>query len=163
MLHTSISAYANRNGTLTRLVASFPLLFTTSGNAVCSKFGKVQETLWIFKVARWTRDRWSKIKKSPTVSNGIGASSFEIWTANLAQLLTVGTLTNSRSFIFGDSNWKFCEVGYRIGPPKTRHSDADIYDLGFLSFLMLYFLVKKIKTCWVYNTVFANWGKYEVS
>ena len=74
------------------------------------------ERLWIFKVVRWTCDRWPKINKSPTVSNGVGASSFEIWTANLAQSLTVGTLTDSQSFIFGDSNWKFCKVSYPIGP-----------------------------------------------
>ena len=114
MLHTSISAYANRNGILVRLVASFPPLFTTSGDVVGSKFGEVWETLRIFKVARWTHDRWPKINKSPTVSNGLGASSFEIWTANLAQSLTVGTLTNSRSFIFGDSKWTFCKIGYPI-------------------------------------------------
>ena len=65
------------------------------------------ETLWIFKVARWTYDRCTKINKSPTISNGIRSSSFEIWTANLAQSLTLDTLTNPRSFIFGDSNWKF--------------------------------------------------------
>ena len=46
------------------------------------------------------------------------ASSFEIWTANLAQLLPVGTLTNSQSFIFGDSNWKFCKISYPVGTLK---------------------------------------------
>ena len=103
------------------------------------------ERLWIFKVARWTLNKCMKIKKSPTVSNGIGASSFEIWTANLAQSLTMGTLTNSWSFIFGNSNWKFCSRLPRR-PPKTRHSDADISDLGFFIFhLCFYFLVKKIK------------------
>ena len=115
MLHTSILAYANRNGILLRLVASFLVLFTTSSDVLCPKFGGVWEMLWIFKVARWTRDRCTKINKSPTVSNGVRASSFEIRTANLAQLLTMGTLTNSRSFIFGDSNWKFCKVGYPVG------------------------------------------------
>ena len=89
-------------------------------NVVCLKFGEVWETPWIFKVARWMSDRWPKINKSPTVSNGVGASFFEIWTANLAQLLTVGTLTNSRSFILGNSNWKFCKVGYPVGPPKPN-------------------------------------------
>ena len=76
--------------------------------------------LWIFKVARWTHDRCMKINKSPTVSKGIRASSFEIWTANLAQLLTAGTLTNSWSFVFGDSNWKFCKVSYPVGTPKPN-------------------------------------------
>ena len=106
-LHASILAYANRNWILARLVASFPLLITTSGDVVCLKFSEVWETMWIFQVVRWTRDIWPKINKSPTISNGIGASSFEIWTANLAQSLTLGTLTNSPSFIFGDSNWIF--------------------------------------------------------
>ena len=146
-----------------RLVASFPLLFTTSGDVHCSKFDGVWEMLRIFKVARWTRNRCRKINTSPTVSNGIRASSFEIWTANLAQLLTMGTLTNSQSFIFGDSNWKFCKVGYPVGTPKP-----DIQMQTFLTwdfcFLYFYFWVKKIKTCWIHkNTVFANWEKYEVS
>ena len=80
--------------------------------------------------------------QSATVSNGVGASSFEIWTANLAQLLTVGTLTNSWSFIFGDSNWKFCsQLPHRH--PKTWHSDADISDLGYIYFFMLLFLNEK--------------------
>ena len=40
-INTSILAYANRNRILTKLVASFPLLFTTSSNVVCSKFSGV--------------------------------------------------------------------------------------------------------------------------
>ena len=108
------------------------------------------ERLWIFKVVRWTCNRCTKINKSPTASNGIRASSFEIWTANLAQSLTVGTLTNSRSFIFGVSSWKLCEVGYPVGTPKP--------DIQMQIFLILDWLifscVKKIKTCWVYkNTI----------
>ena len=63
--------------------------------------------LWIFKVAKWTRNKCTKINKSLTVSNGIRASSFEIWAAYLVQSLTVGTLTKSRSFI--------CKVGYPVG------------------------------------------------
>ena len=47
-LHTGIPAYTNRNRILARLVASFPLLFTTSGNVLCSKFGGVWEMLWFF-------------------------------------------------------------------------------------------------------------------
>ena len=159
-IHTSISADANRNGTLARLVASFSLLFTTSSNILCSKFSWVWETLWIFKVVRWTCNRCTKINKSPTVSNGVGASSFVIWTANLAQLLTMGTLTNSQSFIFGDSNWKFCKVGYPAGTQKFR---CRLFWLGIF-FFMLLFLSEKIKTCWIYkNTIFANWEKYKVS
>ena len=160
MIHTSILAYANRNRILTRLVASFPLLFTTSGNVFCSKISGVWETLWIFKVARWTHDRCTKINKTSTVSNGIGASSFEIWTANLAQLLTVSTLKNSRSFIFGDSNWKFCKVSYPTGTQKP-----DIQMQTFLTwnmFLCFYFLVKRIKACWIYiytSTLYSQTGK----
>ena len=117
-IHSSILAYANRNRVLARLAASLPLLFTTSTNVLCSKFSGIWETLWIFKVASWTCDRCTKINKSPTVSSGVRASSFEIWTANLVLLLIVGTLTNSGSFIFGDSNWKVCS---RFMHPKTWH------------------------------------------
>ena len=96
--------------------------------------------LWIFKVARWTHDGCTKINKCPT---GVRASSCKIWTANLAQSLTVGTLTNSQSLIFGDSKWKFCcRLPHRH--PKTWHSDADISDLGFFIYLfMLLFLSEK--------------------
>ena len=63
---------------------------------------------------------WVQVRQSCFTSNGLERwirnvrshsfppSSFRIWTAYFAQLLTQGTLTNSRSFIFGDSNWKFC-------------------------------------------------------
>ena len=138
-------------------MASFPLLFTTSGDVVCLKFGEVWETLWIFKVARWTRDRWLKINKSPTFSNGVGASSFDIWTANLSPSLTVGTLTNSWSYIFGNSNWKFCHGDNRRRPPKSWHSDADISDLGFF-FLCFYFLVKH-KPVGYTRTLYSQTGK----
>ena len=165
MIQTSISAYANRNGILTRLVASFPLLFTTSSNVLCSKFSWVWEMLWIFKVARWTRDRCMKINKSPTVSNGVGASSFEIWTANLAQSLTMGTLTNSRSFIFGVSNWKFCRVDYPVGTPKPDIQMRIFLTWGFKKTFLFSFLCEKIiKICWIYKyIVFANWEKHKVS
>ena len=143
MLHTSTSVYANRNGILTRLIASFPLLFTTSGDVICSQFSEVWETLWIFKVARWTSDRWPKINKSLTFSNGAGASSFDIWTANLAQSLTVGTLTNARSFIFGNSNWKFCKVSYPIGPQNPNIQMRTFLTWDFFSFLCFSFLLKK--------------------
>ena len=91
-----------------------------------------------FKTARWTCDRCPKINKSPTVSNGVRPSSFEIWTANLVQLLTMSTLTNSKSFIFGDSNWKFCEVGYPIGTqkPNIQINIFQIWDYYFILFLV---------------------------
>ena len=119
-----------------RLVASFPLLFTTSGDVLCSKFGGVWETLWIFKVARLTHDRCTKINKSPTVSNGVRASSFEIWTANLAQSLTVGTLTNLQSFIFGDSH--FCKVGYPIGTQKPNIQIQTFLTWDYYFFMLLF-------------------------
>ena len=129
-----------------RLVASFALLFTTSGDVLCSKFGGVWETLWIFKAARWTHDRCTKINKRPTITNGVGASSFEIWTENLAQLLTVNTLTNSWSFICGDSHGKFCSL-LPCRHPKTWHSDADISDLGLFlkQILCFYFQILEWK------------------
>ena len=164
-IHTSIPVYANRNGILARLVAWFPVLFTTYGDVLCSKFGGVWETLWIFKGVRWTHDRYMKINKSPTDSdsNAVGASSFEIWTANLAQSLTVGTLTNSRSFIFGDSNWKFCSrLPHRH--PKTWHSDADISDLGFFHVFIFESKKKSKPVGYIQEHCICKLGKlYEVS
>ena len=134
--------------------ASFPLLFTTSGDVVCSKFGEVWGTLWIFRVARWT-----KINKSPTVSNGVGALSFKIWTANLAQSLTVGTLTNSRSFMFGHSNWKFCKVGYPIGSPKPNIQMQTFLTWDFFFFMLLFFSGKKSNPVGYTRTLFSQTGK----
>ena len=114
------------------------------------------EKHWIFKVARWTRNRWLKINESLTVSNGIRASSFEIWTANLTQLLTKLTELHL---------WRFkLEIVQSVGPPKPNSQMWTFLTWDFFSFLCFYFLVKKIKTCWVYkNTVFAKWEKYKVS
>ena len=109
-----IPAYANRNRILEKLVASFHRLFTTSSDVLCSKFGGVWETLWVFKAARCTHDRCMKINKSPTVSYGVGTSFFKIWTANLAQLLTLGTLTNSQSLSLEIQTGYFA-VGYPVG------------------------------------------------
>ena len=67
----------------------------------------------------------------------LAASFFEIWTTYLAQSLTLGTLTNSQSFIFGDSNWKFCSQS-PCRHPKTWHSDADISDLGIILFTLFF-------------------------
>ena len=119
--------------------------------------------LWIFKAVRWMRNRWLKINKSPTFSNGVRTSSFDIWTANLSLSLTMGTLTNSQSFFIGNSNWKFCSVGYPVAPPPppppTWHSDADISDFGFLSFLCFYFLVKKSKPTKYTRTLYSQTGE----
>ena len=160
MLRTSISDYANRNGILTRLVSPcfcYCLLLPEMSFVQSSvEFERQCE----FSKLRDERTTMPKINKSPTVSNGISALSFEIWTANLAQLLTVGTLTNPQSFIFGDSNWQFCKVGYPVGTQKP-----DIQMRTFLTWdFFKDFWVKKIKTCWIYkHTVFAYWEKYEVS
>ena len=85
-------------------------------------------------MVRWTHNRCTERNKSPTVSNGIGTSSFEILTANLA-------VAYSRSFIFGDSNWKFCKVGYPVGTLKPDIQMRSFFDLGF--FFMLLFLSEK--------------------
>ena len=132
-------------------------MFTTSGNVLCLKFSGVWETLWIFKVVRWTCDRWPKINKIPAVSNGVGASSFEIWTANLARLLTVGTLTNSWSFIFGDSNWKFCKVGYPVGPINLTFRCGHFW-LG-ISFFMLLFFSEKNQNLLDIQELYSQTGK----
>ena len=121
-----------------RLPTSFPLLFTTSGEVFCLKFGGVSEMLWIFKVARWTHERCMKINKCPTVSNGFVALSFEIWTATWAHLFTMGTLTNSWSLELETlQSWLPCRH------PKTWQSDAKISDLENFFFFMLSFLSEK--------------------
>ena len=88
-----------------------------------------------------------KNKQKPycySVSNGIQTSSFEIWTANLAQSPTIGTLTNSWSVIFGNSNWKSLQNWLPRRHPGTQHSDALISVWGFfLIFFMLLFVSEK--------------------
>ena len=134
MLHTCISASANRNRILLRHVASFPLFFTTSGDVFCSKSSGVCETLWIFKVARCTRYMHENKQNS------------FCWQWCQAQ-----------SFILSDLNCKFGSVAYRghpnkltelhlwrfkleilqsqlpHRPPKAWHSDVDISDWGFFN------------------------------
>ena len=77
----------------------------------------------------------------------------------------MGNLTNSWSFIFGDSNWKFCKVGYPVGTQKP-----DIQMWTFLAWDLkkkkkkcFYFWVKKSKPVGYTRTLFTSWGKYEVS
>ena len=59
-----------------------------------------------------------------------------------AQSLTLGTLTNSQSFI-GDSNPKFCEVCYPVGTlkPDIQMWTFLIWDFYFL--MLLLFLSEK--------------------
>ena len=155
------------NRILARLVALLLLLFTTSSDVLCLKLGGVWETLWIFKVARWTHNRCMKINKSPTVSNATGALSFMIWTANLAQLLTLGTLTNPQSFISGDSNWKFCELSYPVGTLKPNiqmHTFLIwiifVFCIFGLFFVCFYFWVKnKSKPVRYTRTMYSQTGK----
>ena len=74
--------------------------------------------------------------------------------------LTMATLTNSQSFIFGNSNWKFCKVSYPVGTQKHDIQMRTFLTWGLLFFVLLFFS-EKIKACWIYkNTVFAKWGKY---
>ena len=62
-----------------------------------------------------------------------------IRTANLAQLLTLGTLTNSQSFISGDSNWKFYKLSYPVGTlkPNIQMQTFRIWDFFFLILIVL--------------------------
>ena len=96
---------------------------------------EVWETLWIFKVARWTHNRWPKINKSPTVSNGLGASSFEIWTANLAVAYRghPNKLVELRL-------WRF-----KLYAPKNPTFRCGHFWLGISFFNALIFLWKKSK------------------
>ena len=98
--------------------------------------------LWIFKVARWTHDRCTKINKSPTVSNGVGASSFEILTAKFGSVAYCGHPNKLMELHL----WRFKpEILQNCLPRRhriTRHSDADISDLGFLFFMLLFFSEK---------------------
>ena len=114
--------------------------------------------LWIFKFARWTRDRCTKINKSLTVSNGVRASSFEIWTANLVRSLTVGTLTNSRSFIFGVSNWKFCSR-LPVGTPKPDIQMRIFLTWDFYFFYAFIFAWKNPKPVGYTRTLYLQTGK----
>ena len=80
--------------TTSRLVALFQLLFTTSSDVLRLKFGGVWEMLWIFKVARWTQDRCTKISKKPYC-----------WQWH-------------QSFILWDFNCKYGSAAYRWQPNK---------------------------------------------
>ena len=103
------------------------------------------------------------MNKSPTVCNDVEASSFEIWTANMAQSLTVGTLTNSWSFIFGDSNWKFCKVGYLIGPQNLTFRCRHFW-LGIIIFYDFIFEWKKSKPVGYTSILYLQMGgKYQVN
>ena len=99
-LHTGIPAYAFKNGILkngilTRLVASFLLFCTTSSNVLCSKFCQIWETLSIFKVAGWTHNRCTIIKKTLLLAM---ASELLLW----------------------DLNCRFCSVAYPWHPNKLK-------------------------------------------
>ena len=86
------------------LVSANVLLYATSGDVLCSKFGGVWEMLWIFKVARWTHNWCTKINKSPTVSNDIGQGSYR-------KILSKFT-TFSQSFATwrGKATWRYATL-----------------------------------------------------
>ena len=136
MLHTSISAYANRNRILARLVASFPLLFTTSSNVFCSKFGGVCETLWIFKFVRWTHDRCTKINKSPTEQ---WFWSFILWDLNCksGSVTYCGHPNKLMEFRLWRFNLEIYKVSYPIG---TQNPDIDV-DISDLVMMMSWCLM----------------------
>jgi len=77
----------------------------------------------------------------------------------MAQSLTVVTLTNSLSFTFGDSNWKFCKVGYPEGPPKPDIQMQTFLTWDYFYFFNALFFSEKIISKPVGNkrTVFTNW------
>ena len=105
-------------------------------------------------------DRLMKIK-SPTVSKGVVASSSEIWNANLAQSLTLGTLTNLRSIIFGGSNWKFSKFSYPVAILKP---DIQMGIFLISNLLFLIFEWKKISKLVGYTkTIYFQTGKNTVS
>ena len=60
----------------------------------------------------------------------------------MVQSLTVRTQTNSWSFIFGDSNWKFCRVGYPVGLPKPDIQMPAFLTWDYLFFMLLFFSEK---------------------
>ena len=60
----------------------------------------------------------------------------------MAWSLTVGTLTNSESFIVGDLNWKFCSQ-FPTGTQKPDIQIKTFLTLDLLIFLGFYFLAKK--------------------
>ena len=94
--------------------------------------------------------------ESPTVSNGVRASSFEIWTANLVQTLIMCTLTNSQSFIFGDSDWKFCKVGYPVG---TQKPDIQMWTFLIWDFFLCFYFCVKNKPVGYTRTLYLQTGE----
>ena len=92
--------------------------------------------LWIFKVARWTCDRWPKINKSRTVT--LLAMVLELHPLRFE--LEIGSVA-----YHGHSNklmelhlWRFkleilqSQLPRRHPKSKTQDSDANISDLGIL-------------------------------
>ena len=65
----------------------------------------------------------------------------------MAQSLTMGTLTNLQSFIFGDSNWKFCKVSYTVGTLKPDIQMQTFLTWIFLFIFYAFIFERKIKTC----------------
>ena len=99
-------------------------------------------------------------QKPYCVSSGNRASSFEVWTANFAQSLTQGTLTNSQFHL-----WRLTlEILLSQFPCghcyKTWHSDEDIWFLIFFFLMLLFFSKEKKKKKKEYvRTVYSQTGK----
>ena len=108
MLHIGTPVYANRNRILIRPVDLFPVLCTTSSNVFCLKLSGIWEREWIFKVVIWTHDRCTKINKTIQLAMVSELHPF------LFEFCSVAYPWHT-AFIFGDSNWKFCEVSYPEG------------------------------------------------
>jgi len=70
-------------------------------------------------------------------------------------------LTLSQSFIFGDSNWKFCKVGY---PAGTQKPDIQVQTVLTWDFFKAFIFYEKNQSLLDYkNYVFANRKIYKVS
>ena len=142
-----------------RLVVLFPLLFTTSGDVHCLKFDGVWEVLWIFKFARWTRNRYRKINKSPTVSSGIRASSFEILNCKSGSVTYRGHPNKLTELHLWRSKLEISQSWLPHRYPKTWHSDADISDLGLFIFHAFIFAWKKSKPVGYTRILYSQTGK----
>ena len=143
------------------LVALFPLSFTTSSDVFCLKFGRVWEMLWIFSCEM---DMWQmcKTKQKPyfySVSNGVGASSLWDWTANLVQLLTVGTLTNSHCHRASSLEIQIGNFAKLVTPRAPKNLTFRYRQFWLGIFLKLLFFMKKIKACWITRTMYSQTGK----
>ena len=99
-----------------------------------------------------------EVTKALLLANGAAVSAFETGTADLAQLLTLGTLANSWSFIFGDSNWTLCDVTYPVGTlkPDIQMWSFLIWDCFFLNYAFIFSESKHVEYT---KTMYSQTGK----